>query len=93
MTETLTETTVGELDGVRVGLANVWERDYVDAAGAARTGVTARVAWTDAGGTERWEVVGVGSRVAFSASAWQVTRIEKVAGTPGEVVWERVTAG
>ena len=93
MTEAITETTVGELDGVRVGVGNIWERDYVDAEGTARNGVTARVAWTDAGGTERWEVVGVGSRLAFVASAWQVTRIEKVAGTPGEVVWERVAAG
>ncbi len=93
MTETLTETTVGELSGVRVGLANVWERNYEDSGGTVRHGLTARVAWTDAGGTERWEVVGVGSQLEFAGSTWQVTRIEKVAGTPGEVVWERVTAG
>ncbi len=89
MTETITETTVGELDGVRVGVANIWERDYVDATGAARHGVTARVAWTDQGGSERWEVVGVGSRLVLGAFVWRVTAIDKAPGSPGEVRWER----
>lgn len=92
MTETLTETTVGELDGVRVGLANVWERDYVDAGGTTRHGLTARLAWTDAAGAERWEIVGVGSQLEFAGSTWQVREIDKSPGTPGEVVWERVGA-
>ena len=91
MTERISETTVGELDGVRVGVANVWERDYVDADGTPRHGMTARVAWTEPDGTERWEVVGVGSRVLLaSAATWSVIRIDKSAGAPGDVVWERV---
>ena len=87
-TETIQETTVGDLGGVSVGVANLWERDYVDAAGAPRHGMTARVAWTDAS-SDHWEVVGAGSALRLGAHRWTVVRVDKSEGSLGSVTWTR----
>ncbi|MEN9786686.1 MAG: hypothetical protein RLZZ299_1950 [Pseudomonadota bacterium] len=87
--EVITETTVGLLDGVAVAVGNVWERDYADADGTRRAGMTARLAWTDAGGTDHWEVAGAGSLLSLGTSHWRVVAVDKAPGTPGRVTLRR----
>jgi hypothetical protein len=74
--EDIQETTVGTLSGVDVGVANVWERDYVDAAGATRKGLTARMDY-EIGGETRRVIVGQGSVIELGGVRWEVVRVVK----------------
>jgi hypothetical protein len=82
--EEIQETTVGTLSGVDVGVANMWEREYTDGAGATRTGLTARLDYEVAGATRR-EVVGEGSVVTLGGVRWEVVRLVKTPGQNGYV--------
>jgi hypothetical protein len=82
--EEIQETTVGTLSGVDVGVANLWERDFVDGAGVSRTGLTARLDW-DVSGTTRRVVVGEGSVVELGGARWEVVRIVKPPGQNGTI--------
>ena len=80
----VSETTVGTLGTADVGVANLWERDYVDAAGRARNGVTARLMWESDGAPESL-IVGVGSRFEVGGARWEVLAVEKRVGVNGAV--------
>lgn len=82
--EEIQETTVGDLAGVSVGAANMWEREFVDGAGTARRGLTARLDWEEGGETRR-VVVGEGSIVEIGGHRWQVVRLVKTEGANGTV--------
>ena len=88
--EEIEETTVGTLSGVDVGVANMWERDYVDGAGAARKGLTARLDW-DVGAETKRIVVGEGSIVEFGGDRCQVLSLEKTPGHNGTITLRRLT--
>ncbi len=90
--EVITETTVGLLDGVSVAVGNVWERDYADAEGTRRAGMTARLAWTDMTGAEHWEVAGAGTLLSLGGSHWRVVAVDKAEGEPGRVTLRREAA-
>lgn len=90
--EVISETTVGLLDGIAVAVGNVWERDYADADGTRRAGMTARLAWTDAAGAEHWEVAGAGSLLSLGTSHWRVIAVDKAEGEPGRVTLRREEA-
>jgi len=79
-TVSIEETTQGALGTVDVGVANVWERDYIDGSGAARTGVTARLMW-DGGSL----VVGAGSVFELGGARWEVLRVDKAPEANGHV--------
>ncbi len=82
--EEIQETTVGTLSGVSVGVANMWERDYVDAGGVTRKGLTARLDFEE--GTEtRRVVVGEGSVLPFGADRWEVVTLRKTPGSNGTI--------
>lgn len=82
--EEIQETTVGTLSGVDFGVANMWERDYVDAGGIARKGITARLDFEEGAETRR-VVVGVGSVLTFGPDRWEVVAIKKTPGSNGTI--------
>jgi hypothetical protein len=85
----LTETTVGSLDGQRVGVGNLMESDYTDAAGTARHGPTAQLFLL--GRSER-AIVGAGSVVSAGGRDWEVVRVDKREGEHGSVTLRPVEA-
>ncbi len=88
--EEIQETTVGTLGGVDVGVANMWERDYVDGAGTSRKGLTARLDYDVAGETRRI-VVGEGSVVELGGLRWEVVRLVKTPGQNGTITLRTTT--
>lgn len=82
--EEIQETTVGTLAGVDVGVANMWDRPYVDGKGEARNGLTARLDYEVAGETKRI-VVGEGSIVELGGVRWEVVRLVKTPGQNGTI--------
>lgn len=65
------ETTVGSLDGVDVGVGNIWEREYTLPDGTSRSGPTAQLFIE----SERL-IVGKGSAIAVGESRWEVVDVE-----------------
>jgi hypothetical protein len=88
--EQIQETTVGTLSGVDVGVANMWEREYVDGAGAARKGLTARLDYEVGAETKR-VVVGEGSVLELGGTRWQVLALTKPSGQNGTVTLRPLT--
>lgn len=84
--EEIQETTLGTLGNVDVGVANMWDREYVDGAGRQRTGLTARIDWDVAGETRR-VVVGEGSVVDIGGARWEVVRLVKPTNGNGTVAF------
>ena len=82
--EEIQETTVGTLSGVDVGIANMWERDYLDGAGAPRKGLTARLDY-DINGETRRIVVGQGSVLEIGGARWEAIRLTKPSNANGTV--------
>ncbi|MDP2314987.1 MAG: hypothetical protein Q8P41_18955 [Pseudomonadota bacterium] len=82
--EEIQETTMGTLSGVDVGVANMWEREYVDGAGVAHKGLTARLDYEVAGETRRI-VVGEGSVIEMGGTRWEVVRLQKTPGQNGTI--------
>lgn len=77
----VTEGTVADLGGLRVGVANLWDRAYPLPDGSQRTGPTAQLMIDD--GSDL--VVGNGSEVGFGATRWRVDCVRKTGSEPGEV--------
>lgn len=88
--EEIQETTVGTLSGVDVGVANMWDREYVDGAGVTRTGLTARLDYELGGVTQR-VFVGEGSIVTVGNARWEVVRLVKTPGQNGHVTLRPLT--
>ena len=81
----LLESQPAEIDGVRFGVANIWERDFRDAAGEQRRGLSAQLMFED----DHDEFVGEGSTVRLGESTWTVTEVRP--GPPrAALVLERV---
>lgn len=81
----LKETTVTQVGSVRVGCANLWEREYARADGTIVTGMSARVS---VGGDVRF--VGPGSELVVDGARWAVVSIDKEPGALGLVHIEAV---
>jgi hypothetical protein len=82
----VTEGTIADLAGLRVGVANVWERAYQLPDGSQRTGPTAQLMIDD--GSDL--VVGDGSEVGIGATRWQVDWVRKSGSEPGEVRFTQI---
>jgi hypothetical protein len=79
--ESIDETTVGELGGVRVGMGNVTTGDYLLPDGSKRSGRICSLAIDGAIGV----FVGVGSVITVQSARWEVISLEKTPGSLGEV--------
>lgn len=86
MDESIEETTVGELSGRRVGMANVLQDAYVLPDGTSVTGLTCLLSVFDVGKYR----VGEGSVVDVGGERWLVVKVTKVPGENGEVVLRRL---
>lgn len=79
--ESIEETTVGELGGRRVGMANVFEDTYTLPDGTTKTGLTCLLSVFDIAKYR----VGEGSEITVDGVVWRVVKITKVSGENGEV--------
>lgn len=81
MTETINETTVGKLDGVRVPMGNMATGAYTLPDGTQKRGPICSLALPGGPGV----FVGVGSEVMVDSSRWTVTAVNKPAEGLGSV--------
>ncbi len=86
MRETIDETTVGDLAGVRVGMGNMTHGSY-DTPDGARQGIIGALAVPGRVG----QFVGLDSEIEVDGRLWRVVDIEKEKGKPGSVTLELVT--
>ena len=86
--ETIEETTVGDLDGARVPMAQVTTDDYTRADGSVAHGRVCVLVLPGAGPT--W--VGAGSVVDVAGTRWEVLSVVKEPGELGEVTLRRLEA-
>jgi len=77
----IAETTQGRLDGVGVGVGNIWDGEYSLADGTRRNGPSAGL-WIGGAGAVR---VGAGSVVSIGAAHWEVVAVEQAPGGRGAV--------
>lgn len=84
VTETIDETTVGDLDGVRVPMGNMTTGAYTLPDGTEKTGPICSLALP--GGPV---FVGVGSVVTVGGARWEVTAVDKTPGELGSVTLTR----
>lgn len=83
--ETIEETTVGDLDGHRVPMANLYEGDYTLPDGSQRHG------WLCALVLPTGPVfVGAGSVVTVGETRWEVLKVEKPLGALGTVTLRKL---
>jgi hypothetical protein len=75
---------VAWLGGVRVGVANIWERPYELEEGSAATGLSAQLMPDD--GEDA--VVGEGSHVEFGGTQFRVVEVVKHGDERGYVVFQ-----
>ncbi|CAN5328834.1 hypothetical protein BH11PSE11_BH11PSE11_26970 [soil metagenome] len=78
------ETTVGDLQGVAVGVGNIWERDHVMADGRLKRGLTAQLFIDDTA-----FIVGKGSVFELKGECWEVVEVRKSA-TLGQVSIKKI---
>ena len=81
----ITETTVGSVDGLSVGMGNVWERD-VAFPGEPTRRVMSCMLYPEEG--ER-RVAAVGLKVRIGDAEYEVTEVEP--GENGELGWVKLT--
>lgn len=86
MTETIDETTVGDLDGVRVGMASMTTMAYALPDGTERTGLVCALVLPDQPG----QFVGLGAHFVVEGRTWEVIAIEKTKGELGSVTLRRL---
>lgn len=86
--ERIEETTVGDIDGWMVTVANVMRGTYRHADGAEREGISARVGLYDEDRSERGEArVGAGSVLVIKGRNWTVEAVVPgVDGGNGHIV-------
>lgn len=83
--ETIEETTVGDLDGVRVPMGNMTRGTYTLPDGTEQTGLICALALKPSP-----QFVGKGSVVEIDGARWEVTAIEKEGTAPGSVTLRRL---
>jgi len=86
ITETITETTVGDLGGESVPMGNMTRMDYLLPDGTTRNGLVCSLAI----GGRIGVFVGLDSIVDVEGTRWQVTGIEKVPNQLGSVTLKRL---
>lgn len=86
MTETIEETTVGDLDGARVPMGNMCRGTYTLPDGSERRGWICALALGNGPGT----FVGVGSVVEVGGRRWEVVDVAKTPGENGSVTLRRL---
>ena len=81
--ENIEETTVWSIGKWRVGIGNIWEREYVDANGACKNGLTAIASLFDENTKEEHdEYLGIGSVLDLGDDGlWKLVDIEGSRGT------------
>lgn len=84
--ETIEETTVGELNGVRVPMGSMTTGTYALPGGREARGLICALALPGDTGV----FVGMGSVVAVGGARWEVVAIEKASGEPGSVSLKRL---
>ena len=84
--ETIQETTVGDLDGIRVPMGNMTRLDYALPDGSTRHGLVCSLALPGRIGI----FVGMDSEVDVEGTRWRVVGIEKRPGQPGSVTLRRL---
>ena len=83
---TITETTVAEINNIRVGVANVWDDDYVTDEGQSMNGPTAKLAVMGNTPETDFDVKAyVGKRVNIGGEIWRVTVISEPPGGLGSI--------
>lgn len=82
--ETIDESTVGDLEGTRVPMANMSQRAYVRADGTTAEGWTCTLVLASGP-----VVAGVGSAIDVAGGRWEVTAVAKEPGQPGSVTLRR----
>lgn len=92
MIETIEETTVGDLDGVRVPMGNMTQGTYTLPDGQQRAGWICSLALPPAPGEPQRPgvFVGQGSVVELGRSRWEVLSVNKVPGELGSVTLRRL---
>lgn len=73
MSETITETTVANLSGIRIGVANIGRGDYTLPDGSNRVGLSASLFFPD----DTRVNVGPGSIVKIGDGEWRITEVKK----------------
>ena len=77
----LEETTVGDIDGWMVTIANIMAGEWTDAAGATLRGMTVEIGLYDEDRTPQGEpTVGAGAVLRIAGQSWRVDEV--VAGVP-----------
>ena len=89
MIETIDETTVGDLDGVRVPMGNMTTGRYTLPDGSEQQGIICSLALPGRVGG----FVGRGSVGDGEGTLWRVVHIEKPPGALGSVTLERLRGG
>ncbi len=78
---------VAWLGGVRVGVANIWDRPYELGDGSAATGLSAQLMPDDGADV----VVGEGSHVEFGGTQFRVVEVVKHGDERGYVIFQRLS--
>ncbi|MCB9076073.1 MAG: hypothetical protein H6631_00610 [Anaerolineaceae bacterium] len=86
--EEIKETTVGNLNGERVGVGNIWEDSYTLADGTSRTGLTAQLFIMS---DDKDIIVGQDSVITVGETDWLVVAIEKPVDKLGKVILKPLT--
>ena len=81
MTETIEETTCGQLGDVRTGMASMGKGSYELPDGSVVEGMTGILAPDE----HENVVIGMGSVVTVSGVPWEVIEVEKERGVPGSI--------
>jgi hypothetical protein len=91
MEVTIVETTVAEINGIRVGAANIWDDDYTTDDGQNLHGPTAHLAvMGDTPDTDFSLKAYVGKVITFGDELWRVTEIHEPPNTRGSITLVRV---
>ena len=81
MTETIEETTCGQLGDVRTGMASMGKGPYALPDGSVAQGMTGILAPDE----HENVVIGMGSVVTVGGVRWEVVAVEKERGIPGSI--------
>lgn len=90
MRRTITETTVAELSGVRVGVANIWEEENPGAGGAPARVLRATLSVMGEGADDFDRRLGAGDTVLIAGEAWRVVAVSEGQGGRGSLTVERL---
>jgi hypothetical protein len=83
---TITETTIAEVAGLRIGVGNVWDAEFVGPDGQPARGPTAMVSFSDAAGQDlHRERVHAGSELLVGGRRYRIDAVHAPASGLGSV--------